>query len=66
MNDMKISFFDQYCSKCKHFESPETDDPCNECLTYGGNIDSHKPVNFEENEEKKGSDIYGRHSSGSI
>lgn len=54
MNDMKISFFDQYCSKCKHFESPETDDPCNECLTYGGNIDSHKPVNFEEDEEKKG------------
>jgi predicted DCC family thiol-disulfide oxidoreductase YuxK len=45
----KIVYFDQYCPLCKHTSVSETEDPCNECLTYPVNIESHKPVNFEEN-----------------
>lgn len=40
--------FDQYCPLCKNAKTIETEDPCNECLTNPTNIDSHKPVNFEE------------------
>lgn len=40
--------FDKYCRICKHRNVNETDDPCNECLTTGFNIDSRKPIKFEE------------------
>jgi hypothetical protein len=50
MNDKKIAFFDIYCPRCVHFKDSETDDPCNECLTYGGKIDSHKPINYEQSD----------------
>ena len=36
------------CKECKHEKVDEVDDPCNECLTYPSNINSHKPVKFEE------------------
>lgn len=48
----KEVFFDQYCSKCKNFGTPEGDDPCDECLENPSNDDSHKPVNFEEAKKK--------------
>ena len=44
----KEVFFHEYCPKCKHKDTVETDDPCNECLDNGANLDSHKPVNFKE------------------
>lgn len=52
MDDNKIVFFDIYCHKCKHWDSDELEDPCNECLTYGGNFDSHKPVNYEPSDDE--------------
>lgn len=44
----KEVFFIQYCHKCKHKDVPETEDPCNECLTEPVNEYSHKPVRFED------------------
>ena len=46
--DTKLVDFDKYCPDCKYSTTAETEDPCNECLTTPANIDSHKPVNFEE------------------
>lgn len=45
----KECWFDVYCQKCKYSAVEETDDPCNECLTQGWNIDSRKPICYEEN-----------------
>jgi len=44
--------FRLYCPKCKHYELPETEDPCNECLAQGWNYDSRKPINYEEKDKK--------------
>lgn len=44
----KECFYDVYCETCKYKNTEETDDPCNECLTFGYNIDSHKPRRYEE------------------
>lgn len=49
----KEVYFSDYCSKCKHERVLETEDPCNECLTYPSNEDSHKPVNFVKAEKRK-------------
>lgn len=43
--------FDEYCIKCKHYDKSEAEDPCWDCLNQGWNIDSHKPVYWEENTE---------------
>ena len=48
MNDYKIVKFHEYCKKCKHRKEDETKDPCNECLTVAGQIDTRVPINFEE------------------
>lgn len=47
-NQMKIVRFDTYCITCKHYNVPETEEPCNECLTCGANLYSERPVNYEE------------------
>lgn len=41
-------YFDQYCESCLYKDRPEKCDPCNECLDYGFNDQSHKPMNWEE------------------
>lgn len=46
-NTKEVNFAD-YCKTCKHAEMPEYDDPCDECLMSPCNINSHKPVNWEE------------------
>ena len=46
--DLKIVYFDEYCLTCKHKDLPESDDPCDECLCNPANIDSHKPIKYEE------------------
>ena len=48
MENTKFVDFYEYCPKCKHFTLDDSDDPCNECLTYPANESSHKPINFEE------------------
>lgn len=49
----KEVFYFAYCSKCKHKDLDESEEPCNECLTFGENDNSHKPIRFEE--DKNGS-----------
>lgn len=44
----KIVEFHSWCKRCKHFDKDENDDPCNECLNNGGNVESRRPVMFEE------------------
>lgn len=43
--------FDIYCSKCKNSNTPETEDPCNDCLAQGWNEDSKKPILFKEKDD---------------
>lgn len=44
----KLVEFDKYCVSCKHKRVPQTEEPCNECLTNPVNEDSHRPVMWEE------------------
>jgi hypothetical protein len=44
----KEVYFDQYCKSCKHFDKMEEENPCNECLEEPVNVDSHKPIKWEE------------------
>ena len=44
----KEVYFNEYCHKCKFKGTPETEDPCNECLTEPVNEYSHKPVRFKD------------------
>lgn len=46
----KEVYFDLYCKKCKHEKLGETETPCYECLGEPLNLDSHKPVRYEEKE----------------
>lgn len=46
--ETKIVDFEKYCKLCKNQTVAEIEDPCNECLTTPVNIDSHKPVMFED------------------
>ena len=46
--ETKIVSFGLYCQLCKNKLLTDTEDPCNDCLTRPVNIDSHKPINFEE------------------
>lgn len=47
-NSYKEVYFGEYCKKCKHFDKMEEQEPCDECLNEPVNIDSHKPVMWEE------------------
>ena len=62
MEESKQKFveYDKYCLKCEHLNSPEDEDPCDECLRECVNWDSHKPINFKEKEGKGQSDGYFR------
>jgi len=40
--------YDIWCKKCKHEKGRETEDPCDECLSYPVQINSRKPIKFEE------------------
>lgn len=40
--------FAKYCKTCKFSELPEYEDPCDDCLMYPVNENSHKPVKWEE------------------
>lgn len=41
-----------YCTNCKFYETPESEEHCHECLNNFTNANSHMPVNFKEKEEK--------------
>lgn len=44
----KEVYFQQYCKICKHELEDEAEDTCHECLQNPTNINSHKPVKYEE------------------
>lgn len=46
----KEVYFYEYCEKCKFKNTKETELPCDECLTHPVNQNSHKPINFKEEE----------------
>ena len=48
----KLVDYYTYCKECVHYKGKETDDPCDECLRFPVNEDTHKPVNFEPKEAK--------------
>lgn len=50
---MKEIFFVEWCPKCKHASLDEGQDPCFDCLRVPARDNSHKPVMFEEKEQKK-------------
>lgn len=47
-NAYKEVYYDQFCKTCKNKDTPESSDPCDECLTEPVNLYSHKPVKYEE------------------
>lgn len=51
IGDKKEVYFSQWCKSCKHYNEPETEEPCNECLGEPGNEDSHKPVKWENTKD---------------
>lgn len=40
--------FDIWCKRCKHKDTPEVEDPCNECLNEPSNINSRKPIHWKD------------------
>lgn len=50
-DNYKEVYFDRYCKTCKYEKLDENDDPCNECLGTGANLNSHKPVYWEGKEK---------------
>ena len=49
--DMKEVYFNKYCNTCVNKDTKEIEDPCYDCLNEPGNVDSHKPVHWEEKEK---------------
>lgn len=47
MGNTKEVYFDLYCSKCLFKDKKGYEDPCNNCIEHGYNVDSHKPVEFK-------------------
>lgn len=47
-NDLKEVYFGQYCRLCKHFDKTDDQEPCSQCLEESVNLNSHKPVKWEE------------------
>ena len=47
-NSYKEVYFGEYCKTCKHFGKMDCEKPCDECLNEPFNVDSHKPVRWEE------------------
>lgn len=45
--------FHKYCPLCKHKDKGEEEDPCYDCLAESFNIDSRKPVYFEEKRKER-------------
>lgn len=52
----KIVEFEKWCPKCIHFDKPENEEPCWECLTNATNEDSHRPINFKKANKKEKKD----------
>lgn len=47
-NNNKEVYFDKYCKTCTNKNTDEVKDPCNDCLDNPSNVNSRKPVNYED------------------
>lgn len=47
----KIPLFDVFCEYCVNKDTPETEDPCNDCLQSEAKEDSHKPMFYKRNDD---------------
>ena len=52
MADKEV-YFHTYCPKCKHYWEDEAEDICNDCLVTPMNEDSHKPINYQQEDSQK-------------
>ena len=50
--DMIVEF-EKYCETCKYKDVKQHLDPCHECLENPVNINSVKPVKYEEKEDDR-------------
>lgn len=41
-----------YCLTCKHWSKDEAEEPCHECMNNPTNMNSHRPVRYEADENK--------------
>ena len=48
----KEVYFHKYCKTCKNEKTPDSEEPCNECMSEPTNWNSHKPVKYKEKEKK--------------
>lgn len=39
--------FDYYCPRCVFYKTSDAEDPCDRCLEYPSNQNSHKPVEYK-------------------
>ena len=46
----KEVYYHEYCKKCKHKNVADTEAPCDECLSEPINLNTHRPVKYEEKE----------------
>lgn len=46
--NLKEVDFEKYCPLCVEADTDEVNDPCNECLDYGVNYETEKPVKYKE------------------
>lgn len=44
----KEVYFHEYCDKCKHKKVADHESPCSECLNEPINLNTHRPVKYEE------------------
>jgi hypothetical protein len=49
----KIVDFGKYCKECKHWELPESEEPCESCLTEPTNVNTHRSIMFERKDNEK-------------
>ena len=42
-----------YCKTCVHRDEKDFLDPCHECLNNPSNVNSVRPINYEEDEKSK-------------
>ena len=47
-DNFKEVYYWKWCPKCKHKDTAEELEPCFECLANPSNVDSHKPLKWEE------------------
>ncbi len=48
VGETKIVKFEKWCKTCKYKDTPENEDPCEECVSQGVREYSHKPEKYEE------------------